>query len=80
MALHAFRKTTRLKASPDFPVRGLAVRASAKLRFWSVWDYVIAYRTEPAPILIIGELHRQHTPDTPAKMLTSRQKKRFEDS
>ena len=53
---------------------------SAKLRFWSVWDYVIAYRPEPAPILIIGVLHGRRNPDTLAKMLTSRQKKSSEHS
>ena len=53
---------------------------SGKLRFWSVWDYVIAYRPEPSPILILGVLHGRRNPDTVAKILTSRQKKRSEDS
>ena len=53
---------------------------SGKLRFGAVWDYVIAYRPGPAPILIVGVLHGRCNPDTLARMLTARQKKRSEDS
>ena len=53
---------------------------SGKLRFWSVWEYVIAYRPEPAPILIVGVLHGRRNPDTLARMLTARQKTRSEHS
>ncbi len=53
---------------------------SGRLRFWPVWDYLIAYRPEPSPILIVGVLHGRRNPDTIAKILISRQKKRFEHS
>lgn len=49
---------------------------SARLRFWPVWDFLIVYRPEPPPILILGVLHGRRNPDTLAKILTSRQKKR----
>lgn len=53
---------------------------SGKRRFGAVRDYVIAYRPGPAPILIVGVLHGRRNPDTLARMLTARQKKRSEDS
>jgi antitoxin ParD1/3/4/toxin ParE1/3/4 len=48
---------------------------SARLRFWPVWSYLIAYRPEPSPILIIGVLHGRRHPDTLAGILTGRQKR-----
>jgi len=51
---------------------------SSRLRFWPVWDYLIAYRPKPSPILILGVLHGGRNPDTLAKILTSRQKRRRE--
>jgi plasmid stabilization system protein ParE len=70
-----------LESLAGFPGQGHWRRdLSVKLRFWSVWDYVIAYRPEPSPILIVGVLHGRRNPDTLAKMLTSRQKKRSEHS
>ena len=51
---------------------------SDRLRFWPVWDYLVAYRPEPSPILILGVLHGRRNPDTLSKILTSRQ--RPEDS
>ncbi|MEO7649344.1 MAG: type II toxin-antitoxin system RelE/ParE family toxin [Bryobacteraceae bacterium] len=65
----------------DFPGQGHWRRdLSGKLRFWAVWDYVIAYRPEPVPILIVSVLHGRRNPDTLARMLTARQKKHSEHS
>ena len=47
---------------------------SGRLRFWPIWDYLIAYRPEPPPILIAGVLHGRRNPDTLAKILASRQR------
>lgn len=47
---------------------------SFRLRFWPVWNYLIAYRPEPSPILIIGVLHGRRHPDNIAQILTGRQK------
>ena len=47
---------------------------SGRLRFWPVWDYLVAYRPEPSPILILGVLHGRRNPDTLAKILRSRQR------
>jgi antitoxin ParD1/3/4/toxin ParE1/3/4 len=48
---------------------------SSRLRFWPVWDYLIAYRSAPLPILIVGVLHGSRNPHTLAKILSVRQQK-----
>ena len=47
---------------------------SGRLRFWPIWDYLIAYRPEPPPILIAGVLHGRRNPDTLAKILATKQR------
>jgi plasmid stabilization system protein ParE len=59
-----------------FPGQGHRRRdLSTRLRFWSVWDYLIAYRPDPLPILIVAVLHGRRNPDTLAQILMARQKK-----
>ena len=41
---------------------------SETLRFWAVWEYLIVYRAEPLPIVIVAVLHGRRNPDSLVQM------------